>query len=86
MTKRIIADTALFICVFWAPWYVTAGLSFIFIILFAEYWEAAAAGLIIDSLYSLPGQKITAGFGVFSLSALLALYLSSLIKTKILYF
>lgn len=83
MTKRIIADIILFVCVFWAPWYATAGLLFIFIVLFAEYWEAVAVGLAIDSLYSLPEQKIMAGFGVFSLSALLALCLSSFIKTKI---
>ena len=69
--------------VLWAPWYLTAAFIVVFALLFEKYWEAVVAALVIDSFYSLPGRAILPGFGLFTLSSLLILYVLSLIKNKI---
>lgn len=81
--KRIICGLTLLSFLLWAPWYLVLAGIIIFNFLFPAYWEGFAAGLAMDSLYSLPGQKIYAGFGVFSLLALLAVVAGEFIRNKI---
>ena len=54
-----------------------------FLIYFPNYWEGAALALVADSFYSLPGRFWMSGFGFLTLSSLLIIYISSIIKNKI---
>ncbi|MFA4890084.1 MAG: hypothetical protein WC587_00395 [Candidatus Paceibacterota bacterium] len=83
MIKRIIADVIFFSCLFILPWQWTAVLAVVFIILFGNFWEAALAGLIFDSLYSIPGAKIYGRFGIFTATALVLVLVSKIIRKKI---
>ena len=83
MRKRIIADVFVFCLFLWAPWQLTAVFLIIFLMYFPNYWEGAALALVADSFYSLPGRSFMYGFGFFTLSSLLILYVVSFIKSKI---
>jgi len=83
MRERIIADIFVFCLFFWAPWQITAVAVIVFIILFENYLEGTVAALIADSFYSLPEISFWRGFGFFTLSSLLILYISSFAKSKI---
>ena len=83
MRKRIIADVFVFCLFLWAPWQLTAAFVIIFLIYFPNYWEGAALALVADSFYSLPGRFWMSGFGFLTLSSLLIIYISSIIKNKI---
>lgn len=83
MRERIIADIFVFCLFLWAPWQLTAVFAIIFLIYFQNFWEGAALALAADSFYSLPGQTFAGGFGFFTLSALLVLYIASFVKSKI---
>ena len=83
MLKRIICDFVLFAFVFLAPWYWTAGLIAVFIIVFNQFWEGVVAALIIDSIYYVPGGGFASRLGVFTLSFLVLFYASYAIKNKI---
>ncbi len=83
MIKRVIADIVLFASLFFAPWYWTAILAVIFMILFRRYWEGALAAFFIDALYSVPDTKIYGHFGVFTASALILFLIMENIKSKI---
>lgn len=83
MRERIIADVFLACLLFWAPWQWTVIAALVFIFYFSNYWEGAAAALVADAFYSLPGQMFTGGFGFFTLSSLLILYAVSFVKSKI---
>jgi hypothetical protein len=61
MFWRIAADIALFLAIFFSPWWWFAAiLAVIFISIFPRFWEAVAAGIIIDVLFG--GWYFTAGF------------------------
>lgn len=83
MRERITADIFIFCLFLWAPWQWTAVAAVIFMIYFPNYWEGAALALAADSLYSLPEDSWTAGFGFFTLSALFILYAVYLLKSKV---
>ena len=83
MIKRILCDFLMMFLLFWAPWYATAFIGTIFIIIFKNYWEGALAAIIVDSLYSLPSSGIKTHFGVFTLSALALVCASEYIKNRI---
>lgn len=84
MKKRILADILLACLFFWAPWQLTAIFAIIFILFFENYLEGAFVAIIADSFYSLPEAKFfSGGFGFFTLSSLLVLYLFSFVKSKV---
>ena len=84
MKKRILADVLILSLFFWSPWYFTAIMAIVFILLFENYWEGALLALIADSFYSLPEAKFfSGGFGFLTLSSLLVLQLASFVKSKI---
>lgn len=82
---RVAADIVLFLSIFFTPWYLPVFLAVLFIILFPSFWEAAAAGLIMDALYHIPGGggAFYHHFGVFTVSALLLTIISSKIKKQL---
>ena len=84
--KRVIADVVLFSAIFFAPWYWTAGLAVLFIILFPRYWEAVLAGFLLDAMYSVPTQGFYGRFGIFTISALILLLVLGGIKKRIRFF
>lgn len=83
MVKRVIADIVLFASIFWFPWYVTAGLGIVGIILFRRYWEGVVAAVFLDALYSIPDAKIYGHFGIFTASSVVLMLIMENIKTKI---
>lgn len=84
MKKRILADILLACLLFWTPWYLTAVFAVIFMLLFENYLEGAVVAIFADAFYSLPEAKFFAGgFGLFTLSSLLILYLASFVKNKV---
>jgi len=83
MIKRIICDIGLFLGIFFLPWWGTAILAFIFMILFKRFWEGVIAMLFIDSLYSLPTSKFYGHFGIFIVSAIILLLIIENLKTRI---
>lgn len=40
------------------------------IIIFKNYYEAVVAGLVMDSLYYIPSEKLWGNFGIFTVSSL----------------
>ncbi|MCX6731445.1 MAG: hypothetical protein NTX55_00420 [Candidatus Parcubacteria bacterium] len=87
MIKRIVCDIGLFLGIFFLPWWGTAILVFVFMILFKKFWEGVAAMLFIDSLSSLPGTsaswRIYGHFGIFVVPAIILLLIIENLKTKI---
>lgn len=65
MIKRICFDVILIGALFFLPWYVTAGLAVVGLVLFRKFWEIVITGFLIDALYSLPDTKIIGRFGFF---------------------
>ncbi len=87
MAKRIFADTILFLSIFFAPWYVAAGLGAVFVILFPRFWEAVLAGIFLDAMYYLPAERgaplLYGRFGVFTALALVLILFIGRIKKQI---
>ncbi|MEK9183469.1 MAG: hypothetical protein AAB890_00120 [Patescibacteria group bacterium] len=83
MIKRIICDFILFAFVFLAPWYWTAGLIAVFIIILSQFWEGVIAALIIDSIYYVPDGEFSSRLGILTLFFLALFYASYAIKNKI---
>lgn len=83
MWKRIIADTILFLSIFFAPWWVTVGLGVLFVFLFPRFWETVLAGLFLDALYYTETSGIYGRFGVFTISALILIVVAEKIKKQI---
>jgi len=83
MIKRIICDIILFLGIFFLPWWGTAILTFVFMILFRRFWEGVAAIFFIDSLYSLPAAKFYGHFGIFIVPAIILFLIVENLKTKI---
>lgn len=86
MIKRILCDIVLFGSLFLAPWYWTAVLAAIFVILFPKFWEGVVAAFFIDSFYSISSAGFYAHFGMFTASALAFLLLSETARSKIRFF
>ncbi len=83
MIKRIFADIALFLSIFFAPWYAAAGLGIVFIILFPRFWEAVLAGVFLDAMYGSENAGIYGRFGIFTLMALVLILFIERIKKQI---
>jgi len=83
---RIVADTLLFLGIFFAPWYYSVLGVVLFIILFPSFWEAVAAGFIMDVLYYIPDKNegvFYHHFGVFTFSMLFLTLISLKIKEQL---
>lgn len=80
---RLICDVFLFAAVLFLPWHYAAGGIIVFGIIFSEYWEGVAAGLMIDSFYSVAGGHFWGGFGFFTLPAVALVLLSSYFRREI---
>lgn len=83
MAKRIFADIILFLSLFFAPWYATAGLGAVFIILFPDFWEAVLAAIFLDAMYGSETTGFYGKFGVFTLAALILILFIGRIKKQI---
>lgn len=67
------------------PWYATAGLGIIGLVLFRKFWEVILVGFIIDALYYVPGQNFIGRFGFFTAGAAILFVVFYFIKKKIRY-
>jgi len=83
MLKRIICNAVLLATVFLGPWWLTATIGFLFVVLFKNYWEAFIAGAFMDALYYIPSDKLWGNFGIFTLSFLLLIIITEKIKKQI---
>jgi len=86
MIKRIFCDIILFASFFLAPWWGTAILAVIFMVLFRHYWEVIIAAIFIDALYSIPDAKFYGRFGIFTATALILFFSLESFKRKIRFF
>ncbi|MBI4691909.1 MAG: hypothetical protein HY773_00465 [Candidatus Terrybacteria bacterium] len=86
MIKRIVCDIVLFASLFLAPWWGTAILAVVFMVLFRHYWEGVVAAVFIDTLYSIPNTKIYGRFGIFTISTIILFFILNIIKKKIRFF
>lgn len=86
MIKRVICDIVLFTSLFLAPWWGTAILAAVFMVLFRHYWEGVIAAIFIDTLYSMPNTKIYGRFGIFTISAIILVLILDIFKKKLRYF
>lgn len=80
---RILCDIVLFLSLFFAPWWGTAALAVIFMVLFNRCWEAVAAMIFLDTLYSIPNAKIYGRFGVFTIIFLILFFTIDNFKKKL---
>lgn len=83
MIKRIAADIVLFMSVFFAPWYLTVLLAFLFVVLFPKFWEAVFAGLFLDAMYGSESGTLYGRFGLFTAAAAIAVIAVERIKKRI---
>lgn len=72
--KRVIFDSILLISVFVFPWWISALLVFVGIFVFNNFYEFIVAGVIIYSLFSVPGVKFIYS-PIFFSSAIIILYI-----------
>ncbi len=56
--KRIIANIILFVCILFAPWWLTIIFSIIFLFYFLDYYELIIAALFVDIIYGTPQNWI----------------------------
>ncbi|NOY35733.1 MAG: hypothetical protein GXP44_02345 [bacterium] len=83
MMKRIIADIVLFLSVFFAPWYFTALLAFLFVVLFPKFWEAVLAGLFLDAMYGGETAGVYGRFGLFTAISAIVVFAIERVKRQI---
>ncbi len=83
MIKRIFADIILFASLVFAPWYVTAGLAVVGLVLFRKFWEIIIMGFLIDALYSLPDARIIGRFGFFTIIGAILFLTADAIKKEL---
>lgn len=81
--SRVIFDIVLFIFVFIFPWWVSVLLSLIGIFAFSNFYEFIAVGVIIFSLYSLPGDRIISFPIIFSLAIIVLYIIIQIIRDNI---
>lgn len=56
--KRIFFDILLFLSVFVFPWWMSALLALLGVLLFKDFYEFLMVGIIIYILYAIPGKEI----------------------------
>ncbi|MEK7105827.1 MAG: hypothetical protein AAB895_00535 [Patescibacteria group bacterium] len=55
--KRVIFDIVLFISVFTMPWWLTVILAFVGIFSFKHFYEFIIVGIVMYSLFAIPGTN-----------------------------
>lgn len=83
MLKRIVSDIILFFAIFFLPWWGTIILAFVLMIYFKNFWEGVTAIFFIDLLYSVPTERLTGHFGIFTASSLILFFIINNIKSRI---
>ena len=83
MLKRILADIILFASLVFAPWYWTAVLAVVGLVLFRKFWEIIALGFLIDALYSLPVSGIIARFGFFTIASVVLFLITNVVRKEL---
>ncbi|MEI6660205.1 MAG: hypothetical protein WCK91_02160 [bacterium] len=53
--KRVIFDIVLFVCLFIAPWWITAVIAIAGIFVFTQFYEYIIAGIMMFALFHTPG-------------------------------
>lgn len=80
---RASADALLFLSVLLAPWWFSAFLSVIGVVIFKNFYEAFFAGLAFDMLYGTP-LRGTGGFQFFfSSAAFVTLFIAETVRKAV---
>ncbi len=84
--KRGIFDVIFFIFLFIFPWWINVILAFIGIFIFKDFYEFIISGIIIYSLYIIPGNNlITSLISFFAIIIVLYISIQILRRKIILY-
>jgi len=83
MIKRVIFDMVLFISIFVFPWWVNAFFMLIGVFYFRNFYEFILVGVIIYSLYSIPGDKLISSPVVFSFAVVILYSIIQYIQSNI---
>ncbi len=84
--KRGIFDVIFFMSLFIFPWWLGVLLAFIGIFIFKDFYEFIISGIIIYSLYIIPGNNlITSLISFFTITVVLYISIQILRRKIILY-
>ncbi len=83
MIKRTIATVALFLSVFFLPWWITVLLAIVGILFIQNFYEVVVAGLLIDLLYGTDTSLFFGFSAVFTIGALALVVLGERFKKNI---
>jgi hypothetical protein len=83
MIKRVIFDVILFISIFVFPWWVNVFFMLIGVFYFRNFYEFILVGVIIYSLYSIPGDKLISSPVVFSFAVVILYSIIQYIQSNI---
>lgn len=83
MIKRVVFDVILFISVFVFPWWISVLLSLIGIFAFNNFYEFIIIGVIIYSLYFIPGRRILSSPIFFSGSVIVSYFIIQYVRDNI---
>ena len=83
MIKRTIAITTLFLSVFLLPWWITVLLAVAGVLLIHNFYEVVIAGVLIDLLYGTSTAFFFDFSAVFTVSALLLVFLGERFKKNV---
>ena len=83
MTLRIALDLLLLIGLFVFPWWASMLVVLVLLFYFKHFYEAIAAGIILDALYAAPIGTLSDFQLVFTLGAIVFVGVVAYIKTKI---
>lgn len=81
--KRGIFDIALFLSLFLLPWWLGVLLAFVGIFLFRNFYEFIISGIIIYSVYIVPGKTLITSPLYFSVIILLIYIGIQILRQKI---
>jgi len=84
--KRGIFDLVFFIILFTTPWWLGVLFAFFGVFFFENFYEFIISGIIIYSLYTIPGSSIfTSLVSFFSIIVLLYVFIQ-LLRDKIIFY
>jgi len=83
MSKRIFVAPALFLSVFFLPWWFTVLLAIAGIFFIQNFYEVVIAGLLIDLLYGTDTALFFGFSAVFTIGALALVVLGERLKKNI---
>lgn len=83
MVKRLVIDFVLLISIFIFPWWISLFLMLIGIFVFNNYYEFIGAAMIMNSLYSVEGNRLISSPIFFTALFILIYILIQFVKTNI---